>query len=331
MNFLKSFKERIFSICDREFEGFALELFDYQSQHNLVYRDYLRRLGVVPKTIGSVDKIPFLPIEFFKYHRVVTGGWQERGIFRSSGTTGQVSSKNYVEDPQFYKKVSARIFEKLYGSLRNYQILALLPSYLERGNSSLVYMVDSFIKASASEHSGFYLSNYEELVDTLNHLTKGTKKVLLIGVTYALLDLVENFEINTDNNNLIVMETGGMKGRRKEMIRQELHQSLSKGFKIETIHAEYGMTELNSQAYALEKGKFQTSPWLRIKIRDVNDPFEMLPPGRSGGINIMDLSNIATCAFIETRDLGKLNADGTFEVLGRFDNSEIRGCNLLVD
>ena len=330
MNFLKSFKERIFSTSELEFESLALELFKYQSRNNLIYREYLQRLGKVPETISDFEEIPFLPIEFFKYHRVTTGEWQEQAIFQSSGTTGQVSSKNYVEDLQFYEKVATRIFETLYGPLEGYHILALLPSYLERGNSSLVYMVNGFIRATASRHSGFYLANFNELADQLNHLIQGTKKVLLIGVTYALLDLVENFEIDTTHANLIVMETGGMKGRRREMIREELHQTLSGGFRLDTIHSEYGMTELTSQAYALEKGKFQLPPWLRVKIRDINDPFSTLPHGRTGGINLIDLANVATCAFIETRDLGKRNADGTFEVLGRFDNSEVRGCNLLV-
>ncbi len=331
MNFLKSFKDRIFSIQECEFEALAMELFNFQSQNNAVYSKYLQKLGVIPETVSSCDEIPFLPIEFFKQHRVVSGEWQEQGIFMSSGTTGQIASKNYIEDLEYYKKVSRSIFESFYGPIDHYHILALLPSYLERGNSSLVYMVDNFIDISLSAYSGFYLSNYKQLVDKLNELTVNTKKVLLIGVTYALLDLVEGFQFDSGNDNLIVMETGGMKGRRKEMIRTQLHKTLSEGFKLHSIHSEYGMTELNSQAYALAEGKFQTPPWMEIKIRDINDPFQVLPAGHSGGINIIDLSNVATCAFIETKDLGRQNTDHTFEVLGRFDNTEMRGCNLLIN
>lgn len=330
MNFLKSFKERIFYVNDENFETMALELFEFQRSHNPIYKSYLENLGVVSSAIDRIDKVPFLPIEFFKYHRVTTGSWQEQGIFQSSGTTGQISSKNYMEDLEFYKKVSKNAFEAMYGPLSDYHILALLPSYLERGNSSLVYMVDCFIKASASEYSGFYLSNYDELVDKLNHLNKNPKKVLLIGVTYALLDLVENFQLDPGDNNLLVMETGGMKGRRREMIREELHKKLSKGFNLDTIHSEYGMTELHSQGYASQMGSFQTAPWMRVKIREINDPFSFVPNGSTGGINIIDLANVSTCAFIETSDLGRQNENGTFEVLGRFDNSEMRGCNLMV-
>ena len=330
MNFLKSFKERIFYINDENFETMALELFEFQRRHNPIYKSYLERLGVVSRAIDSIDKIPFLPIEFFKYHRVTTGSWQERGIFQSSGTTGQISSKNYVEDLEFYKKVSTYVFEAMYGPLSDYHILALLPSYLERGNSSLVYMVDCFIKASASKYSGFYLSNYSELVDKLNYLNKNPKKVLLIGVTYALLDLVEGFQLDSGDNNLLVMETGGMKGRRREMIREELHKKLSEGFNLDTIHSEYGMTEVHSQGYARQMGRFQTAPWMRVKIREINDPFSFVHSDSTGGINIIDLANVTTCAFIETRDLGRQNEDGTFEVMGRFDNSEMRGCNLMV-
>lgn len=330
MNFLKGFQERIFSVAKGEFEALALELYEFQRRNNPVYKSYLQQLGIMAQPVTDYKKIPFLPIEFFKHHRVTTGEWQEQCIFQSSGTTDQVSSKKYVQDTGFYDSVAIRIFESLYGPLSGYHILALLPSYLERGNSSLVYMVDSFIKASGSEHSGFYLSNYAALAKKLGHLATGNRKVLLIGVTYALLDLVENFEVNTGANNLMVMETGGMKGRRKEMIREELHDILCAGFGLEEIHSEYGMTELTSQAYAGEKGKFRLPPWVRVRVRDINDPFDVLPGGRTGGLNIIDLANVATCAFIETRDLGKLNPDGTVEVLGRFDNSEMRGCNLLV-
>ena len=331
MNFLKSFKDRIFSIRENEFETLAMELFHYQSRNNSVYNNYLQKLGVAPETVSCCDEIPYLPVEFFKQHRVVSGKWQEQGIFMSSGTTGQIASKNYIEDMEHYKKVSKHIFESFYGPIDHYHILALLPSYLERGNSSLVYMVDNFINLSLSAYSGFYLSNYKQLADKINELVTNTKKVLLIGVTYALLDLVESFQFDSNNDNLIVMETGGMKGRRKEMIRTQLHEALSKGFRLSSIHSEYGMTELNSQAYALEGGKFQTPPWMKISIRDINDPFHLLPSGHSGGINIIDLSNVSTCAFIETKDLGRQNVDHTFEVLGRFDNTEMRGCNLLIN
>ncbi len=316
----------------RNFEELALEVFEFQAVNNQVYADYLRFLGVDFTRVDRLENIPFLPIEFFKTHRIITRYYDlpdDRFLrFRSSGTTGMTRSTHYIYIPELYEKSFLTAFEMFYGSVRDYVILALLPSYLERGDSSLVYMVNRLIELSASDHSGFYLYNHEDLYQKLLLLRDSGRKTVLFGVSFALLDFAEKYRL--DFPDLIVIETGGMKGRKKEMVRDELHDILKEAFGVPAIHSEYGMTELLSQAYSRGGGKFFTPPWMRVMIRDMNDPFEMLPSGRSGGINIIDLANVYSCAFIETKDIGRVDNDGSFEVLGRFDNSDLRGCNLMI-
>ena len=285
-----------------------------------------------------MENIPFLPIEFFKQHRVVTGNPGHSIVFESSGTTGQTPSRHFVSDPDLYQQVSETAFNQYYGSPADYHILALLPSYLERKNASLVYMVQHFISLGNSPFSGFFLHHTEVLAHTLKRLSEfdrvARRKVLLIGVTFALLDLAESghdWSFLRNIPELIVMETGGMKGRREELLREEVHQILTHAFRVEKIHSEYGMTELLSQAYSTGEGIFRQPPTMRILLRDVNDPFSIGSHRRSGGINIVDLANIDSCSFIETKDMGSLTeTEGEFRVLGRFDNSDIRGCNLMV-
>jgi len=310
------------------FENLALEVFQHQALNCLVYSSYLDELGIAPKSIIHFHQIPFLPIQFFKTHQIVSSADKTDKVFLSSGTTGNVQSKHYVSDLNVYKLSYTKGFEHFYGDIKDYTILALLPGYMEREGSSLIYMVDDLIKKSKSSDSGFYLNDLENLSNKLIKLDKRNKKVLLIGVSYALLDLVRKFEF--DLKNTIVMETGGMKGKRKEMIREELHKRLSMGFGVDKIHSEYGMTELLSQAYSKGNGLFETPPWMRIVVRDPEDPLTLLPHTKTGGLNIVDLANINSCSFIATQDLGKINANGTFELMGRFDNSDIRGCNLMV-
>lgn len=327
MNTAESFTRQIPTINNETFDEFALKLFHFQSQKNEIYKTFLQNIGIDTQKVKNVKDIPFLPINFFKEFAIKTGDWQEEVIFESSGTTGQTASRHYLRDTAFYRQISRSIFEQRYGALEDFVVLALLPSYLERGNSSLVYMVDYFIQQSGSSHSGFYLYNYEELSHELALLKEQNQKTLLIGVTYALLEFAEKFPVSFPG--LMVMETGGMKGRGKELVRQEVHSRLRDAFCIQTVHSEYGMTELLSQAYSSGMGRYYSPSWMKVLIREINDPFQWESPGRSGGINIIDLANVDSCAFIETKDLGKANEDGSFEVLGRFDNSEIRGCNLL--
>lgn len=318
----------IFEISNpADFNEIAVKIFHYQAMNNEIYGIYLNSLGVIPEEINNHLEIPFLPIEFFKSHKVVSGDFDPDIIFTSSGTTGSTTSKHFVNDVKLYEQSFRLAFEQFFGNVRNYVVIALLPSYLEREGSSLVYMADQLIKDTKNKNSGFYLNEYDEVSQLLRKLAKGDKKVLLLGVTYALLDLAEQFPINFPE--LIIMETGGMKGKRKEMIREELHDRLSSAFGTKTSYSEYGMTELLSQAYSCGGGKFKYPPWMKVIIRDVNDPFSIMPEGKSGGINIIDLANIHSCSFIETKDLGK--SEGSyFEILGRFDNSDIRGCNLLI-
>jgi hypothetical protein len=281
-----------------------------------------------PSDVQKLEDIPFLPIEFFKIHEVVSSAKDIQQTFTSSGTSGSVVSQHHVADLNLYKTSFQNGFAHFYGYIEDYTILALLPSYLEREGSSLVYMVEDMIQESKQPKSGFYLDDLDALKQTLLELEASGQKTLLIGVSYALLDLIEfhQFELK----HTLVMETGGMKGRRKELIKSELHALLKKGFGVETIHSEYGMTELLSQAYSIRDGLFSTPPWMQILIRDPEDPFKILKEGKSGGINVIDLANINSCAFIATQDLGKMNKNGFFELLGRFDQSDIRGCNLMV-
>jgi phenylacetate-coenzyme A ligase PaaK-like adenylate-forming protein len=314
---------------EASFEALCLEVFQYQFENNKVYRSFCDLLYIHPSDVKSISQIPFLPIQFFKTHQIVANTAPAQEVFLSSGTTGTVRSKHYVSDLSLYKKSFRKSFELFYGAITDYTILALLPSYQERDGSSLIYMVDDLIKQSKNAHSGYYLNDLKGLTKELIALDKKGKKVLLIGVSYALLDLIAKSQFQLKNT--IVLETGGMKGRRKEMVKPELHKILKKGFGLATIHSEYGMTELLSQAYSQGEGLFKTPPWMKILIRDTEDPLSLLNNGKTGGINVIDLANINSCAFIATQDLGKTYADGSFEILGRFDNSDIRGCNLLVD
>ncbi|NOQ75600.1 MAG: acyl transferase [Crocinitomix sp.] len=314
----------MFSIANEfDFNEKALQLFNYQLNNNLVYKTYCGHLNIDSAAIDHYTKIPFLPISFFKTHRVTSYVGDAAVTFSSSGTTGAITSKHHVKDPTIYEASFIKGFELNYGPIQDYVVLGLLPSYLEREGSSLIYMVDRFIQLSAHADSGFFLDEYDAL-DAVIKKNAG-KKILLIGVTYALLDFGEKYSPNL--SQCIVMETGGMKGKRKEMIKAELHMILRNLFSTPTIHSEYGMTELLSQAYS-EGLKFTCPPWMKILIRSHSDPFELIQ-NKTGGINIIDLANIHSCAFIATQDLGRSN-NGTFEVMGRFDNSDIRGCNLLV-
>lgn len=320
----------IFSIStEEEFKKIALDIFRYQAAENQVYRNFIRALKINPAGVDTIEAIPFLPIDLFKTHTILCGSnTKPELVFTSSGTTGQIQSRHPVMDISLYEQSFRKGFELFYGDIQQYAVLALLPSYLEREGSSLIYMVDNLVKDSNNPVSGYFLYNHQDLYTTITQLQDQQKKVVLIGVTYALLDLIETYQLNFPE--LIVMETGGMKGKRKELIREELHQLLKAGFGVEKIHSEYGMTELLSQAYSLGDGIFNCPPWMKLKIRDTNDPFSYLENGRTGGINVIDLANVHSCSFIATQDLGKMYEDGSFEVLGRFDNSDIRGCNLLI-
>lgn len=321
-------KTALFKVNENTFEQTAIELFNYQYANTPVYKSFVNYLNVNPNSIMSIEQIPFLPIRFFKSHKVHNPNVEIEKVFESSGTTGMTSSKHYFEDVPFYLENCKQIFESFYGDLSGYSIIALLPSYIERGNSSLTAMCDYFMKVSESQESGFYLDNYKELVFQLNVLKKNKKKVLLIGVTFALLDLAENYSLDLPDD-WIVMETGGMKGRREEMTREDVHKTLKNSFNIEHIHSEYGMTELNSQLYSKSKGVFQSPNWVRTICRDINDPLSV-GGVMSGPLNIIDLANVNSCAFIATDDLAKLSDDNTLEIIGRIDNSDVRGCNLLV-
>ncbi len=319
----------IFSIANEAtFLENALQIFRFQAEHCAVYKSYLSYLKINPQQLKTLEEIPFLPIEFFKTHTVLSKNQHPEVIFTSSGTTGITTSQHLVTDVSWYQKSFRQGFGLFYGDLKNYAFLALLPSYLERSGSSLIYMVEDLIAGTENPSSGFYLYNNDELYQKLLDLQQQKQPTVLIGVTFALLDFIEKYQLNFPE--LIIMETGGMKGRRKEMIRQELHQTLCSGFGVRAIHSEYGMTELLSQAYSLGEGLFHSVPWMKVLIRDTNDPFTLLPNGKTGGINVIDLANINSCSFIATQDLGKIYDDSTFEVLGRFDFSDIRGCNLLV-
>jgi phenylacetate-coenzyme A ligase PaaK-like adenylate-forming protein len=311
-----------------EFKAVALQVFKFQFENNKVYRSFCDLLYKHPSDVKEIHDIPFLPIQFFKSHKVVSTSATIQNTFTSSGTTGSILSKHYVTDISMYEESFRRAFQYQYGNIEDYVILALLPSYLERDGSSLVYMVNDMIMQSKHQVSGFYLNNLSDLKDQLKALEAQDKKVLLIGVSYALLDLIELHQFKL--HNTIVMETGGMKGRRKELIKEELHQKLEEGFGVKSIHSEYGMTELLSQAYSKGEGEFVCPNWMKVLTRDPEDALEILPVGKTGGINIIDLANVNSCSFIATQDLGVVNKNGTFQVKGRFDNSDIRGCNLMV-
>lgn len=313
---------------EQDFSEVALAVFKHQFQNNRVYRSFCDLINVHPSDVLKVTDIPFLPIQFFKSRKVVASKDEAQQVFTSSGTTGSITSKHFVTDINLYKESYRKGFCHFYGNIEEYTVLALLPNYLERKGSSLVYMVDEFITKSNNVESGFYLDNLEELTQKLIALDKKGQKVLLIGVSFALLDLIEKQQFNLKNTT--IMETGGMKGRRKELVREELHAILGGGFGVTEIHSEYGMTELLSQGYSKGKGVFKTPPWMRVLTRDTEDALTINPLGKNGGINVIDLANYNSCSFIATQDLGKVHKDGTFEIIGRFDNSDIRGCNLMV-
>ncbi|MGD9976480.1 MAG: acyltransferase [Bacteroidales bacterium] len=322
-------KSRIFNILTlEEFQEIALDIFRFQYNNVKVYHDYVSLLGVVPDKVETIEEIPFLPIQFFKTHNVIVNNQSPQITFTSSGTTGNETSKHLVSDKSLYIDSFTKGFELFYGNPGDYCILALLPSYLERTGSSLVFMVDELIRQTKNSNSGFFLNQYDELIRILSDIDSKGEKCLLIGVSFALLDIAEKYHLNLEN--IIVMETGGMKGRRKEIIRNELHGILCNAFGVGAIHSEYGMTELLSQAYSNGNGIFRCPPWMKVLVRDLYDPLSSKSTGSSGAINIIDLANINSCAFIQTQDLGKLFGDGSFEVLGRMGNAPVRGCNLLV-
>jgi phenylacetate-coenzyme A ligase PaaK-like adenylate-forming protein len=306
----------------------ALKVFRFQYENNLVYREFCDFLKTDVQKVKTIQQIPFLPIQFFKSHSVVSNSNLIQTTFTSSGTSGMVTSKHLVTDVSIYEESYRKGFSQFYGNIEDYTILALLPSYLEREGSSLIHMVDDLIQLSNQPESGFYLNNYDELIEKLIHLDQSGQNVILIGVTYALLDLIEKHTFQLENT--IIMETGGMKGKRKEMIREELHHQLCNGFGVKSIHSEYGMTELLSQAYSLSEGIFECPSWMRVLVRDTEDALSYIREGKTGGISVIDLANINSCSFIATQDLGKIYSNSSFEVLGRFDHSDIRGCNLMV-
>ena len=319
----------IFSISSqKQFDKIALKIFRFQYENNIVYRQFCDLLKTNSQQVKSIEQIPFLPIAFFKSHKVVSTKDFSQEIFTSSGTTGMINSKHFVSDIAIYEASYQKGFAQFYGNIKDYVILALLPSYLEREGSSLIYMVNDLINKSNNSESGFYLNDLQTLSQKLIQLDQSGQNVILIGVTYALLDLVERFSFQLKNT--IVMETGGMKGKRKELIREELHQILADGFGVKSIHSEYGMTELLSQAYSLGNGIFECPSWMMVYIRDTEDALCYLSEGKTGGINVIDLANVNSCSFIATQDLGKKQPNNSFEVLGRFDDSAIRGCNLMV-
>jgi len=321
--------ETIFSIQNEDdFEKAALRIFKHQYINCNTYQRFCNLLGVSQSSVKNLNDIPYLPIAFFKHSKITSTNSTVKQIFTSSGTTSSTTSNHYVTDLSIYESSFRKGFQYFYGDITDYTVLALLPSYLEREGSSLVYMTNKLIQDSLQPISGFYLDNLDELVSSLQILAHQNKKTLLIGVSFALLDLIEKYDLQLGSNT-IVMETGGMKGRRKEMIREELHQTLTKGLGISKIHSEYGMTELLSQAYSKGNGIFKCPPWMKVSIRDPEDPFTLLEMGKTGGVNIIDLANINSCSFIATQDLGKTQTKDNFEILGRFDHSDIRGCNLM--
>ena len=322
-------RKRIFSVRSQsEFDNLALAVFRLQYTHNSLYRQFVEELGVDLQTINHPTKIPFLPVSFFKSHRIYCAKKAEDTIFESSATTGSIPSKHYVADLKLYRQSFRKGFSLNYGKVEDYLIIGLLPSYLERKSSSLVYMVADLVNQSKHAASGFYLYDHIALAQQLIETTQRGLKVMLIGVGYALLDFIENHPMELPG--AIIVETGGMKGRRRELIREELHNRLCKGFGVSSIHSEFGMTELLSQAWSKGAGLFSCPPWMNVMIRDANDPLSLTHPGLTGGINIIDLANIYSCSFIATDDLGRMHPDNSFEVLGRFDAADVRGCSLMI-
>ena len=330
---IANLEQEIFQIRDKlHFEKLALKVFAYQYEVNSVYRTYCDYLKRTPENVNHITELPYLPIEFFKTQTVISGNDAHELFFESSGTTGQDRSRHFIKSADLYRNAFLTTFQRFYGSPDDFYILALLPSYLENKHSSLIFMVNELIQQSGHKESGFYLDNLKELAENLSILKKRSQKILLLGVSFALLELAERYPM--DLSDVTIMETGGMKGRREELTRHELHHILRKSFQTSHIHSEYGMAELLTQAYSKGDGLFETPPWMHILVREYNDPFHIRhkPDATeiSGGVNIIDLANLHSCAFIETKDIGKIYKDGTFEILGRFDYSDVRGCNLLV-
>jgi hypothetical protein len=320
---------KVFEVGKQDFTKQALEIFHFQIRNNPIYRQYVETLHTDPRSVQALTQIPFLPIGLFKSHRIQTTDFQPEAVFESSGTTGGggVVSRHFIKDLSLYRKSFLAGFERSYGPVTDWCIIGLLPSYLERSNSSLVVMVDELIRLSGRPESGFYLYDHARLYSILKGLEGAGQKTLLIGVSFALMDFAEKYSLELKHT--IVMETGGMKGRRKEMIRPELHAVLTERFGTSVIHAEYGMTELLSQAYSSGHGLFTPVPWMKVLIRKEDDPFDIREEGE-GILNIVDLANSWSCSFVATDDTGKLRADGVFDISGRVDNSDIRGCSLLV-
>lgn len=329
MDTFKSFEPLLYSVNESSFENIALSLFRFQAEHNPLYRQWLTYLSISPKDVKTVAEIPFLPIAFFKKHAVKTGNWAPETVFRSSGTTGVSTSSHYVRNLDFYRNHALRNFYFFFGPLKQYHLLALLPSYLERKDSSLVSMIDYFIQQTGSTYSGFYLQDIDKLLMDIEALRGGERPVILWGVSFALLEIAEKY--NVDMSHCLIFETGGMKGTRQEIIREELHDRLSKGLHVKSIYSEYGMTELFSQAYTRGEKLFYWPPWMRVVGRDISDPRSLTAAGESCALNVIDLANWHSVAFIETEDIGRIHQNGAFEVLGRLDNSDARGCNLLLN
>lgn len=325
---IKKYKSEIFKTPLPDFNAQALKIFEFQSEYCQIYKEFLNYLKIKPEKIKKISQIPFLPVEVFKNHKVITNECgNDDLLFLSSGTSGTVRSKHFVSDPNVYRQSILKGFERFYGFPDDYIFLALLPSYLENKNASLIWMVQCLMDAGRNKNNRFYGKNIHDLYIDIQKLLNTDKKIFLIGVSFALLEFVEKFPLDLSGH--IIMETGGMKGQGRELTRIELHEKLCSAFKVNTIHSEYGMTELLSQAYAPENGRFITPPWMKILLRDPLDPFDVMESGHNGGINIIDLANICSCSFLSSMDMGNLYQDGSFEVSGRFDNSDVRGCNLM--
>ncbi|MCP9751096.1 acyl transferase [Ferruginibacter sp. HRS2-29] len=330
-----SIRTDIFNTDSAAFEETALRVFLYQYEHTAFYRTYCNTIRIDPVRVDSLEKIPFLPIQFFKSATITSGDFVPQVIFESSGTTGSVNSRHLLKDTGFYEESFLKTFGLFYGDIQDWCIIGLLPSYLERKSSSLVYMVNELIRRSGHASAGFYLYEHQQLHDTLLANETAGQKTLLIGVTYALLDFAASYRMQL--NHTVVMETGGMKGRREELTRAEVQGILKDKLGLKKVHSEYGMTELLSQAYSLGEGIFQCPPWMKVLLRAEDDPFEitipekMLVESKGGVTNIIDLANLYSCSFIATDDIGKLYSNGHFEILGRLDNSDIRGCGLMIN
>lgn len=326
---LEDYRNRIFSIqTEDEFNELALWAFHYQACYNNIYADFLKHLKIKHDSVNRIEDIPFLPVSLFKTQRIISGIEAPKLIFETSGTTGENTGKHFVIHPDFYIQSCIKAFSLSFGNPKQFCFLALLPSYLERNNSSLIYMIHHFIENSVYSNSGFYLKSDEVLIKELEYTIQHQIPTVLFGVSFALLDFAEQHPMNLSTVKII--ETGGMKGRREEITRTELHTRLIQAFHVSKVYSEYGMTELLSQAYTIKDEEFQSPPWMKILIRETDDPLTWSKENKTGGISIIDLANIDSCCFIATQDLGKKTSPNTFQVLGRYDNSDIRGCNLMV-